>query len=164
MTKIFSKKYATLFTCSVILVPSMATVAKSMARVHKKNVETVWTPSFYAITPRTDVKHPVSLNFCLTHTPNTLRTTISQITAKSGVRAENGVYIRYLHYHTTHKHGLGFNVVSAELWTVNAKGKKTWRARLWEYQQNLADDGVTNVVWATKQCKGKFIGVPETHG
>ncbi len=120
--------------------------------------ETVWTPTFYAIQPRQDVKHPVSLNFCLTHTPNTLRTTISQI--KKGVKAENGVYIQYLSYTTTHKHGLGFNTVNAKLWTVNDKGKTVWESPLWEYQQNLSDNGITNVVWATKECKGKFIGVP----
>lgn len=30
--------------------------------------EIIWTPTFYAVQPRTDVKNSVSNNFCLTHT------------------------------------------------------------------------------------------------
>ncbi|ODN44070.1 hypothetical protein BGC07_10385 [Piscirickettsia litoralis] len=127
----------------------------NFAQTAKKEV--VWTPTFYAIQPRTDVKHPVSKEFCLTHIPNTLRTTISQI--KNGVQAENGVYIKYLSYTTTHKSGLGFNIVNAVVWTADAKGNKTWSSPMKEYQQNLSDTGVTNTVWSTDQCKGKFIGV-----
>ena len=122
-----------------------------------KPKETLWTPTFYAIQPREDVKNPVSEEFCLTHTPNTLQTTVNEI--KKGVRAENEVYIKYLSYSITHKHGLGFNTVNAEVWTEDANGNKTWGSPMWEYQQNLSDTGVTNVVWATKECKGKFIGV-----
>lgn len=124
--------------------------------------EVVWTPTFYAVQPRTDIPHPVSLSFCLTHTPNTLRTTIDQI--KKGVKAENDVYIKYLSYTTTHKHGLGFNTVNAEIWIEDAHRKKIWASPLWEYQQNLSETGVTNTVWATSQCKGKFIGVSSIDG
>lgn len=125
-----------------------------------KPKETVWTPTFYAIEPRTDIKNPVSEEFCLTHIPNTLQTTVSQI--KQGVKAENGVYIKYLSYTTTHKLGLGFNEVDAEVWTVDAKGNKTWSSPMWQSQQNLSETGVTNTVWATNKCKGKFIGVADT--
>ncbi|MCF6776943.1 hypothetical protein L3V83_10230 [Thiotrichales bacterium 19X7-9] len=149
------KKITLLSSTFIILCASNTLYASANST---KEVETVWTPTFYAIQPRVDVKNPVSMNFCLTHTPNTLQTTISQI--KQGVKAENGVYIKYLSYSTTHKHGLGFNTVNAEVWTVDAKGNKTWSSPMWEYQQNLSDNGVTNVVWATNECKGKFIGVP----
>ncbi|WP_119343389.1 hypothetical protein [Facilibium subflavum] len=138
--------------CTLISITN-STVANTTKTVE----ETVWTPTFFAIQPRTDIKNPVSKAFCLTHTPNTLRTTISQI--KKGVRAENGVYIKYLSYTTTHKHGLGFNVVNARVWTTDKNGKITWESPMWEYQQNLSDTGVTNTVWATNVCKGKFIGV-----
>ncbi|MCF6765495.1 hypothetical protein L3V82_06890 [Thiotrichales bacterium 19S3-7] len=135
-----------------------ATTSINHQPTHIKQAETIWTPTFYAIQPRTDIKNPVSMNFCLTHTPNTLKTTISEI--KQGVKAENGVYLKYLSYKTTHQHGLGFNTVNAEVWLVDSKGKKIWSSPMWEYQQNLSDNGITNVVWATNQCKGKFIGVP----
>ena len=125
--------------------------------IEPSSSEIVWTPTFYAIEPRMDRQHPVSLDFCLTHTPNTLQTTIDQI--KKGVKAENGVYIKYLSYTTTHKHSLGFNAVNAEIWMEDIHGKKIWSSPLWEYQQNLAETGVTNTVWATPECKGKFIGV-----
>jgi hypothetical protein len=71
-------------------------------------------------------------------------------------------YPRYISYTTTHKYGLGFNIVNAEVWTVDSQGNKNWSLPLWEYQQNLSDNGVTNVVWSTNECKGKFIGVPNT--
>ena len=124
-----------------------------------KPKETVWTPTFYAIEPRMDIKNPVSEEFCLTHIPNTLQKTVSQI--KKGMKAENGVYIKYLSYTTTHKLGLGFNEVNAEVWTVDSKGNKTWSSPMWQSQQNLSDTGVTNTVWATNECKGKFIGVAD---
>ena len=118
---------------------------------------TVWTATFYAQQARKDIAKPVSANFCITHTPNIVKTTLSNI--KKGVQAENGVYIRYISYKTTYRHGLGFNEVMAELWTVDDKGNRTWHSPLWEYQQNLSDTGITNTVWATEQCKGKFIGI-----
>ncbi len=149
---------------SVLMLLQMGVAAEinSAGMVQKEIRETVWTPTFYAIKPRGDIAKPVSMSFCLTHIPNTLRTTISEI--KKGVRAENGVYIKYLSYTTEHKYGLGFNVVHAEVWTVDNSGKITWSSPMWEYQQNLSDDGVTNVVWATNECKGKFIGVPDVTG
>ena len=143
----------TLAGCQLLL-----QAASASEQTKTKAPETIWTPTFYAIEPRTDIKDPVSLNFCLTHTPNTLRTTISQI--KQGIQAENGVFIQYLSYETKHQHGLGFNTVNAKVWTTNSKGQVTWQSPLWEYQQNLSDTGITNVVWATNECKGKFIGVP----
>ena len=125
---------------------------------HAAAPDIIWTPTFYSIQPRTDIKNSVSKNFCITHTPNTFRTTIDQI--KKGVKAENGVYIKYLSYTTTHQHGLGFNRVKAKIWLEDNNGHTIWSAPLWEYQQNLSDNGITNTVWATPQCKGKFIGVP----
>lgn len=146
-----------------MLKPLIATLAISISSAYSatKQIapEIVWTPTFYEIQPRTDIKHPVSTSFCLSHIPNTLRTTIDQI--KHGVKAENGVYIKYLSYTTTHKHGLGFNTVNAEVWLEDTQGKKIWSSPLWEYQQNLSDTGVTNTVWATPECKGKFIGVSD---
>ncbi len=134
---------------SLLVVGSLA-VSTSYAEV-------VWTPTFYNIQPRTDVKNPVSRSFCFSHIPNTLKTTVSQI--KKGMQAENGVYIKYLSYTTIHKHGLGFNTVNADVWTKGAEGTITWHSPMWLYQQNLSDTGVTNVVWATNKCKGKFLGV-----
>lgn len=131
--------------------------SKNTAENTKKASPIVWTPTFYAIEPRMDIAHPVSKAFCLTHTPNTLRTTIDEI--KAGVQAENGVFIKYLSYETTYEHSLGFNTVNAEVWLEDSDGNVTWKSPMWEYQQNLSDTGVTNVVWATEQCKGKFLGV-----
>src|SRR3989338_1311592 len=120
--------------------------------------EIIWTPTFYDIQPRADIRHPVSKTFCEKHIPDTFQTTVQQI--MQGVKAKNSVYIKYLSYTTTHQYGLGFNKVKAEIWLQDRAGHQTWRSPLWEFQQNLSDDGVTDVVWATPQCKGKFTGVP----
>ncbi len=149
-----AKKFKILFMLGVIN-PALAVSLHS--QLHKQLPQVVWVPTFYAITPRLDIKNPVSREFCLTHTPNTLSTTIGQI--KKGLQAENGVYIKYLSYTTAHRHGLGFNVVRAKVWTVDLRGHVTWSSPMWEYQQNLSEVGVTNVVWATNVCKGKFLGV-----
>jgi hypothetical protein len=118
-----------------------------------------WHPSFYAIQPRTDIAKPVDMAFCLTHSPNVLSVTIDQITAKQGARAENGVYIRYDRYNTEHHHGLGLITVNGDVWTTDLKGSTTWSSPIWLYEQNLSDTGITNTVWATEQCKGKFVGI-----
>ena len=68
-----------------------------------------------------------------------MRTTLADI--QKGVQAENGVYIRYISYKTSYRHGLGFNEVLAEVWGVNEEGKTIWHSPLWEYQQNLSDTG-----------------------
>jgi hypothetical protein len=146
-----------LLMCAVLTIGLCAVVPSFSAEQAVSAIKTIWTPTFYAIEPRLDVDNPVPMDFCLTHIPNTLRTTIDQI--KQGVQAENGVFIRYLSYETTYEHGLGFNTVNAQVWLEDSEGNETWHSPLWEYQQNLSDTGVTNVVWATQQCKGKFLGV-----
>ena len=126
-----------------------------------KQKEVVWTLTFYVIQPRLDIKKPVSEEFCSTHISNSINNYQSN---KKMRKAENGVYIKYLNYKTTNKHGLGFNEVNAEVWTVDTKGNKTWSLPMWEYQQNLTNPSVTNTVWATNECKGKFVEIPSISG
>lgn len=140
-----------------ILALSLTIATLSLVAMAKTTQKVIWHPSFYATTPRINIKNPVDLNYCLTHTPNVLSVTIDQIS--KGAQAENGVFIKYNSYTTQHKHGLGFNIVNGQVWTENQKGVRIWQSPIWLYEQNLSDTGITNTVWATNQCKGKFIGI-----
>lgn len=122
-----------------------------------------WHPSFYAIQPRTDIAKPVDMVFCMQHSPNVLSVTIEQITATKGARAENGVHLKYDSYHTEHKHGLGLMTVNGKVWTTDHKKRITWSSPIWLYEQNLSEAGITNTVWATRECKGKFVGVASSY-
>ncbi len=122
------------------------------AKTHK----VIWTAVFSDITP---LNQTVSKEYCLSHTPSVIVTTISQITSQQGVKGLNGVTIRYLSYKTHEKDHLFFNIVNA---VVSGKDKqgKVWHAPMKLYEQTLSNTGVTNTVWSTSMCKGKFLGTP----
>ena len=123
----------------LIVLLGVSTISAASALSETTPSKTVWTATFYAQQPRKDITKPVSVSYCRTHTPNIVRTTLADI--QKGVQAENGVYIRYISYKTSYRHGLGFNEVLAEVWGVNEEGKTIWHSPLWEYQQNLSDTG-----------------------
>jgi len=75
----------------------------------------IWTAVFSHITPRNS---QVSKAYCLKHTPTVVVTTIDQITSKKGIRALNGVYLKYKNYKGVIKNGIRFNYVNA---TVSGK-------------------------------------------
>lgn len=114
------------------------------------------TVTWTAVFSNTMPKAGVSQKFCDEHTPTVMVTTIGQITSKEGVKALNGVWVKYNSYVTHEKDGLYFNIVKAHVHgTLN--GKK-WSEPMKLYEQTLSPTGVTNTVWATKYCKGKFLG------
>mgnify|MGYP007061592206 CR=1 FL=1 len=113
----------------------------------------VWTAVFTDTQPNAP---GISEQYCRAHTPTVMVTTIKQITGKRGVRAINGVNVRYLSYKTREIHGIYFNIVNAII-----RGKihgKAWSTPMKLYEQTLSPTGVTNTVWATQNCKGKFVG------
>ncbi len=117
----------------------------------------IWTAVFSHTTPRTK---QVSKNYCVKHTPTVVVTTIEQITSKKGVRALNGIYLKYKNYKGIIKDGIRFNYVNATLSGQSKNGP--WSTPMKLYQQTLSkqDMGVTWVVWSTKYCKGMFLGTP----
>lgn len=116
----------------------------------------VWTAVFSDITP---IKKDVSEFYCKAHTPTVIVTTIEQITSKEGVKALNGVNIRYLSYKTIEKDNLYFNIVNATV-SGKDKNKKAWSENMKLYEQTLTPVGVTYTVWSTASCKGTFLGTP----
>lgn len=128
---------------SLLLLPLSATAS-----------DVIWTPVFYHIMPNNP---KITKAYCISHTPNVLKTTIAEITSKNGVTAENGVHIRYNSYKEEKENGLYFNIVDATIWGIDAKGKP-WSEHMKLYEQTLTPTGITNTVWATDNCKGKFIG------
>jgi hypothetical protein len=121
------------------------------------NHETIiWTAVFSNIMP---IKKNISQAYCQSHTPTVITTTIKQITNAKGIRALNGVNIRYLSYKTLHKDHLYFNVVRA---IVSGKNPKhgAWSEPMKLYEQTLLPTDTTYTVWSTHHCKGTFLGTP----
>lgn len=113
-----------------------------------------WTAVFSDVQPN---QAGVTEAYCLLHTPTVMVTTIQQITSDQGVEALNGVWVRYLSYTTTEKDGLYFNWVKATVSGVDSDGEH-WQEPMRLYEQTLSPTGVTNTVWSTPLCKGKFVG------
>lgn len=127
-----------------------------------KSPTVVWTAVFADFTP---LSKNISYRYCKAHTPSVIVTTIKQITSKKGIRAVNGINIRYLSYKTVKKNHLYFNIVNAVVRGITPQGK-SWSAPMKLYEQTLSPIGVTYTVWSTPKCKGTFIGTPSktTHG
>ncbi len=138
----------------LILGISMSSSLASFANTPSHKV--IWTAVFSNITP---LNKNISLQYCLTHTPSVIVTTIKQITSKKGIQSLNGVNIKYLSYNTIVKDHLYFNIVNA---IVSGKDKndKTWSTPMKLYEQTLSATGVTYTVWSTPECKGTFLGTP----
>lgn len=118
--------------------------------------QVIWTAVFSDIVP---INKSVSQAYCEARTPSVVVTTISQITSQRGIRALNGVRIRYLSYKTIKKNNLYFNLVSAVVSGKDAEGKP-WAEPMKLYEQTLSPVAVTYTVWSTKHCKGTFLGTP----
>lgn len=127
-----------------------------LAGAATKQPTVIWTAVFSNVTPtHAHVTHA----YCRAHTPTVMVTTIKQITSKQGVRALNGVNVRYLSYDTVKKDDLYFNIVNAVVSGKNTNGS-SWSTKMKLYEQTLSAVGVTYTVWSTKDCKGTFLGTP----
>ena len=116
----------------------------------------IWTAVFYDTHPQNET---VTMEYCVSHTPTVMVTTIDEITSAHGVRALNGVYVKYHNYDQTDIDGMHFIKVNATVSGVDADGK-AWQMPMKLFEQNLDDLGVTDTVWSTPLCKGKFKGTP----
>ena len=114
----------------------------------------IWTAVFSDTQPN---RSGVTQAQCDAETPTVMVTTIDQITSPAGVMALNQVNVRYLSYVTKNIDGLGFNIVKATVSGVDSTGH-SWSEPMSLYEQNLSPTGVTNTVWSTPNCKGKFVG------
>lgn len=139
------------YLLALFLIISASTLAA------EQPVKIIWTAVFSNITPR---MASVTKDYCVKHTPTVVVTTIDQITSKDGVKAMNGIHVKYLSYNSKAKDGLLFNTVNAIVSGEDKNGK--WSTPMKMYQQTLSeqDRGVTWVVWSTKDCKGSFLGTP----
>lgn len=135
-------------TAAVLMLTSLTCVAQQTI---------IWTAVFNNITPRSS---DVSQQYCLSHTPTVMVTTVTQVLSKDGVEALNGLRVKYKSYNSTKKDGLLFNRVNATVSGTDDKGP--WSSPMTMYQQTLSesDSGKTWVVWSTPKCKGTFIGTP----
>jgi hypothetical protein len=126
------------------------------ASENSEKPEVLWTAVFSNVMP---LNSGISQAYCDQHTPTVMVTTIDQITSKNGVKALNGVTVRYLSYKTLEKDHLYFNIVNATI-SGNDKTGKPWFTpmRLYEQTLNLVD--VTYTTWSTPYCKGTFLGTP----
>ncbi len=138
-----------------ILLSILSTVTYANA-IHDKGTNVVWTAVFENAKP---IKNNINQAYCDSHTPSVISTNIVQITSKDGVKAANGVNIRYISYKGEAKDNLYFNVVSGELSGIDVNGKP-WKQPIKLYEQTLDEIGKTYTVWSTPNCKGTFTGFP----
>jgi len=116
------------------------------------NKPVIWRASFHDVMPnRTDV----TKTYCRSHSPDVFQTTIKQITT-TGVKSHNGVMVKYKDYNVDKEHGLYFIQVDAIMW--GKSHGKPWSEDMYLHEQKLTPNGLTDVVWSTRNCKGKFTG------
>ncbi len=144
----YSKNQFMKILIAIIMLISVTTIANAN--------QIIWTAVFSNSSP---IKPNVSLEYCKSHIPTVMVTTIKQITSKEGVMALNGINVRYLSYKTEKKDDLYFNLVNAMISGKDAEGK-SWSAPMKLYEQTLSEVGVTWTVWSTPECKGTFLGTP----
>ena len=145
--RIFAKSLVLLSTCFVISIASA-----------DQNPKIIWTAVFSNATP---LKASITQDYCNQHTPSVMVTTIDQITSKEGVKALNGIVVRYLSYKEIEKDHLNFNIVDAII-SGKEKDGKIWSSPMKLYEQTLNPVDVTYTVWSTPYCKGTFLGTPTT--
>lgn len=116
----------------------------------------IWTAVFENAMPRNT---NISQQYCNSHTPSVIITNIKQITSNGGVKALNGVSIRYISYKGSDIDGLHFNLVKGKVFGIDKNGK-AWQEPISLYEQTLSEVAKTWTVWSTPSCKGSFTGYP----
>lgn len=116
------------------------------------NKPIIWKASFHDVMPN---RAGVTQAYCRSHSPNVFKTTVKQIMT-TGVKSANGVMVKYKDYNVDKAHGLYFIQVDAVM-----SGKfhgKPWSEKMYLHEQKLTPNGLTDVVWSSPSCKGKFTG------
>lgn|GEM_PF-60228 len=131
----------------------------SSFNLYASDASVTWTAVFDNIQPRDS---DVTQQYCISHTPTVMVTTIDQITSQSGVKTLNGLTVKYHNYSSDIKDGLLFITVNANVSGVDEQGPWSQKMKLFEQSLSEEDEGVTWAVWSTASCKGSFIGTPTT--
>lgn len=115
----------------------------------------VWKVTFIsAISSRPNVP----AEFCQRFSPDIYEAPIQKM-EQEGVKAQNGILVKYRNIQTQQENELFFTKIDAVI-SRQLDPDHSWYTRMFIHLQQLTGNGVADGVWSTRDCKGRLILQP----
>ncbi len=126
----------------------------SLSQLSFATTETViWKGIYYSGIPN---KNNISKMYCKLHTPGIFIHSVNKVLLH-GVTTDKRIRLDHATFSEVKKHGLYF--MTGELMAHGKTHKKLWNDRIHYYLYKLTENGKTQGVWRTRECKGLYTGV-----
>jgi hypothetical protein len=112
-----------------------------------------WKGTYYQGIPN---KNNISNEYCKNHTPGTFFHSVNNVLAH-GIKTDKGIRLDHATFHEEKRHGLYF--ISGDLIAHGRTENINWDDHIYYYLYKLTENGLTQGVWRTKECKGLYAGV-----
>ena len=117
------------------------------------NGSIVWKGIYHQGVPnRSDVSH----QYCKEHTPGIFIHSVNDVLAH-GIKTNKGIKLDHATFNEEKKHGVYF--ITGDLMAHGKAGSVNWNDHIHYYLYKLTENGLTQGVWRTKECKGFYTGV-----
>jgi hypothetical protein len=113
----------------------------------------IWKGVYYSGIPN---KKNVSMTYCKRHTPGTFIHSVNKLLLH-GVSTDKGIRLDHATFSEVKKNGLYF--MSGELMAHGKTHNKSWNDHIYYHLYKLTENGKTQGVWRTMECKGLYTGV-----
>ncbi len=114
--------------------------------------ELIWKVTIISVLPS---RANVPADYCLQFSPDVYAGSLTQL-QQTGVKARNGVLIKYRTMQTQQENALFFTSIDAVI-SKQLDPSHSWYTRLHIHLQQLTMNGVADGVWSTLDCKGRLI-------
>lgn len=102
----------------------------------------------------------VPVNYCQQFSPDTYTGSAGQL-AQEGIKAQNGMLVKYRTVQTQEQNNLFFTAIDATI-SKQLDPSHSWYTRFYIHLQQLTLHGVADGVWSTPDCKGRLVAQPQS--
>lgn len=108
-----------------------------------------WKGIYYQAIPN---KKNISMEYCKAHTPGTFIHTVKDTVAytNKGIKLDNPTF------HMQKKQGI--YLIHGDIWASGKTKNVPWHDHIYYYAYKLSEAGITQGVWSSNECKGRYIG------
>lgn len=115
----------------------------------------IWKVNIISVLPS---RPNVPSEFCLQFSPDAFAGPLSQL-QQEGVRANNGILIKFRTFQPQQLNGLFFTSIEAVI-SRQLNSGHAWYNRMFIHLQQLSPVGVADGVWSTPDCRGRLVAQP----
>lgn len=101
-------------------------------------------------------KNNISNEYCKSHTPGAFIHSVNNVLAH-GMTTDKGIRLDHATFHEEKKQGLYF--ITGDLLSHGKTENINWDDHIYFYLYKLTEDGLTQGMWRTNECKGLYTGM-----